>query len=604
MKLALLLAAPLALSAAEVRLTNDNSAYISVYTLATGSAYTDPVLQECSVARGRQNEPTVVVDPRDTRVLVGSSNDYCGVYAGSPAGSFVPNGPIWLGYYRSEDAGRSFVSSLVPGYPGDVSPYAALAAIRTASAGDPVAAWDGHGRLYMGAESSEDPAGTKKGFGDVWVARFDNPGGASGNTLNDGKRYLGASIVARGSSSPATGKFNDKTALEADRSGGACDSNVYFAWSRFTGPSVSNIYFARSTDHGQTWSSPLLLTSSTSNVQDPEIAVTGNGHVYVTFDHGATNSRPAGIGLVKSTDCGATFGKSALIVQYTPYTAQDAASPQPIPSPASAQEAPLDEGKRTAGALNSDCGDFADACQSGYTFFRRDTITRSRADQFDPAHEYIYITYEASKPGTETPTGTTYGSIRPGTGSQSGAYFVRYDGAAGIATTPKLIDPQNKGHQFFTAISADGGVLHALWWDSRNDPSYSPMRPVGNDAAGKVHPSLDVYASSSTDGGATWTRAVRLTSVTSNPNFEQFDDRSVPFAGDYLWVTSYGSFAFGAWTDWRNTVAGPDPREPGATDGADVKQCRTFDASTGVWNGDQCPHAGGLDQDIYGSRTP
>ena len=92
----------------------------------------------------------------------------------------------------------------------------------------------------------------------------------------------------------------------------------------------------------------------------------------------------------------------------------------------------------------------------------------------------------------------------------------------------------------------------------------------------------------------------------SNPNYEQFSDRTVPFAGDYLWVSMVGSSAYGVWTDWRNTVAGDDPREVAGddNDGADVYQCRTFDLTTGTWSGDQCPHEGGLDQDIYGSRLP
>src|SRR6516225_11166841 len=231
-----------------VRLSRDTSSggYVSVYTMATGIPYTDAVLAECSIARGRQNEPAVAVDPRNASVLIGSSNDYCGVYAGSTT-TFVPAGPIWLGYYRSEDGGRSFRSSLVPGYPGDVSPYAALAKIRTASAGDPVIAWDAHGRVFMGSESSDDPSGSKKTFGDVWVATFDNPGGENGSTFNDGKRFVGMTTVAKGSSAPnLLGKFNDKTALEADRTGGACDDNVYFSWSRFTGSGASNIYFSRS----------------------------------------------------------------------------------------------------------------------------------------------------------------------------------------------------------------------------------------------------------------------------------------------------------------------------------------------------------------------
>jgi hypothetical protein len=93
----------------------------------------------------------------------------------------------------------------------------------------------------------------------------------------------------------------------------------------------------------------------------------------------------------------------------------------------------------------------------------------------------------------------------------------------------------------------------------------------------------------------TWTGKARQTNFTSNGNYEQFSNRAVPFAGDYLRVTSMGSFAFGVWTDWRGTVAGTDPREPSATDGADVLQCRTFDTSAQAWSGDLCPRNGGLD---------
>ena len=600
-----ILSAISAAAAPEVRLTNDVAGgYTSLYQLATGHSYTDFVLQECGIARGRQNEPSVAMNPRDSRVLVGSSNDYCGVYAGSPAGTFAPVGPIWLGYYRSTDGGANFTSSLVPGYPGDTSQYAPLAKIRTASSGDPVLTWDNHGRLFVGSESSEDPTGSKKGFGDVWVARFDNPLGEGGNTLRDGLQFQGTAIVARGSSSPGTGKFNDKTSIQADRSGSVCDGNVYFAWSRFTGAGVSNIYFSRSTDHAATWSSPILLTSSVGNVQDPEISVTGNGHVYVSFDQGSTNSKQVnGVGIAKSIDCGKTFAKPVVAAAYITYDAQDISAPAAPSAPTSARDDPLSaEGTRAAGSLSRDCGDFADACQSGYTFFRRSSSTRSSADQTDTLHDYIYLTFDATKPGSEVDTGTSYGSIRPGRGSQSAVYFVRFDGATGQASAPALMDNQRVGHQFFPAISADAGILHALWWDSRNDPAYSAARPIGNDDAGKVYPSLDVYASTSGDGGAHWSVPARVTANSTNGNFEQFDNRSVPFAGDYLWVTSVGAAAFGTWTDWRRTVAGTDPRQPADASGADVTQCRTF--VNGAWTGDQCPHAGGIDQNIFGSVVP
>jgi hypothetical protein len=184
-------------------------------------------------------------------------------------------------------------------------------------------------------------------------------------------------------------------------------------------------------------------------------------------------------------------------------------------------------------------------------------------------------------------------------------YFVRYDGRTGNASMPRLIDNEPIGHQTFADISADGGVLHALWWDSRSDPCYSPMRPIGNCAGGATVASLDVWATSSTNFGDSWAAPIRVSSVTSNPNYEQFDNRAVPFAGDYLWITSMGTFAFGAWTDWRNTVAGSDAREVSADDhdAADVLQCRTQTAS-GDFTADTCPRDGGLDQDIYGTLLP
>jgi hypothetical protein len=609
---------------ADVRLTNDchplagcGAGYTSAYTLATGVPYTDATLEECTISRGRQNEPSVAVNPRNTSVLLGSSNDYCGVYNRTIGGRPAAVGPIWLGYYRSTNGGSSWISSLVPGYPDDDSPYKALFGGRTATSGDPVIAWDNHGRAFFGAEASDDPAGTPKTFGDVWVARFRNPDGPDApTTTRDGLEYYGTTVVAHGSSAPnLLGVFHDKTSIEVDRTGGACDGNVYFSWSRFNGNGANAIYFSRSTDHGVTFSSPMKLTASLKSLQFPDISVTSNGHVYVTFrTFESVGPSTNAVGIAKSTNCGATFGRSRLLTTFIPYDAQDQASPEPVPTQAVRDDPGGEEEGSTAPSDRArDCGDFADACTSGYTFFRRDTQVRSTADQLDAAHEWIYIVYDPSKPGTQVSTGTTYGSIERGIGSQSGIYFFRYDGATGGMTTPALIDPQGTGHQLFPDISADGGVLHSVWWDSRFDSCYSPARPVGNCADRKTVPSLDVFGATSTDAGTTWTGHAKLTDVRSNPNYEQFDNRAVPFAGDYLWVTSLGSFAYGVWTDWRDTVQGTDPREsPEDEDAAtaDVHQCRVLDTiptkkgSIKAWSGDLCPHAGGLDQNIYGDLSP
>jgi hypothetical protein len=605
---------------ADVRLSNDapgTSGYVSDYTLTTGTPYTDATLQECSRSRGRENEPSVAMNPRNPQVVVGSSNDYCGVYNdGVDAfGAPIPSGPIWLGYYRSQDGGTSFTSSLVPGYPDDVSPYAARANVRTATAGDPVLAWDAEGRLFAGAEASEDPAGTKKTFGDVWVATFVNPQGTGGATVNDGKEFLRSVIVARGTSAPnLLGKFQDKTAIEADHTAQSpCRNNVYFANSRFVGNGGSNIYFYRSTDHGASFSKGTLLTTSANDVQDPEIAVTSNGHVYVTYDatlH-AGNSTYDAILYNKSTDCGATFSPARVLTAFNRFTYVDRSAARPEPVQVGAEDSVGEEETDAPAGTRRDCGDFAEACASGYTYPRVDAAPRATADQLaPPTDERVYVTFEQTIPGTETPTGTTFGTVEPGTGGQGGVYFMRLDGATGATTAPTLIDPTDhtagRGHQFWADVSADGGVLHFVWYDSRNDPCYSRTRPVGNCADRSVVPSLDVYATRSADHGTTFAAATRISDVSSNPNFEQFAGRTVPFLGDYIWVSSLGDTSFGVWTDYRNTVAGVDLREAeddDHDDGADVLQCRTMLADGSI-TGDTCPRSGGLDQDIYGDKTP
>jgi hypothetical protein len=588
----------------DVRLTNDDpslSGYVSDYTLVTGQPYSDDVLAACSQSRGRQNEPAVAVDPRNRRVIVGSSNDYCGVFQAT--GAFLGLGDVWLGYYRSENGGASFVSSLVPGYQGDHSPYASRAHVRTADSGDPVLAWDNHGRLFAGSESSTNPERPSQTFGDVWVATYENPGGPSGATTNDGKEFVRSVDVATGSAAPnLLGVFHDKTAIEVDRTGGACDGNVYFAWARFTGGGSngfnSSVYFVRSTDHGRTFSAPMKLSQTVHDIQFPDISVTGNGHVYVTYRQFAdvrSHSTVDAIAYNASTDCGASFSSPRLVQAFEPYDPTDIS---------------------VLGGISTDCGDFAFACISGYTFMRGGTQVRSTADQHDTAHDYVYVAYDPSIPGTEVPSGTTYGSITSedlpakyhrNVGSQSGIYFFRLNGATGAHTAPVLVDdPRARGGlQRFPDISVDAGRMHALWWDSRNDACYSPARPLGNCANKSTVPSIDAYSAAGVASTLTWSPAVRLSDVTSNPNWEQFGGRSIPFGGDYLYISSVGAFSYGVWTDWRNVVAGTDPREGGDSDadGADVKQCRAQNPD-GSFGRDTCPFAGGLDQNIYGDTTP
>lgn len=590
----------------DTRLSNDapgTSGYVSNYTSVTGKPYTDATLAECSRARGRQNEPSVAVNPRNARVIVGSSNDYCGVFNdGEDAdGAPLPVGPIWLGYYRSQNGGASFQSSLVPGYPEDTSPFGDRAQVRTATAGDPVLAWDGDGRLFAGSESSGDPAGTKKTFGDVWVATYVNPAGVGGATLNDGKEFRRSVVVAHGASAPnLNGVFHDKTAIAADRTNNPrTRGNVYFAWSRFTNGG-SNIYVVRSTNHGATFSKPKLLTKSENAIQDPDIAIRGDGTVTVTWDSSSKKSARDSINYSVSTNGGATWSRSRRLTRYISYDAQDVSDPT-AEAPTSGPDFEGAEGDEEAAGNARDCGVLESACASGYIFFRRTTSPRSSADQTARRNPWVYVVVDPVVPGSQVPTGTTYGAIEVGVGGQSAVYAIRFNPLTGAKSGLVRIAPEATGHQLFADVVADSGVVHVMWWDSRNDRCYSPARPVGNCADGTLVPSLDVFGTTLNRTTLAPAAITRVTDVTSNPNWDQFAGRTVPFAGDYLWIDSAAGRTFSTWTDYRNTVPGNDPRTAGTR--GDVLQCRT-PRQDGTFTGDTCPRAGGLDQNIYGDLSP
>ena len=141
-------------------------------------------------------------------------------------------------------------------------------------------------------------------------------------------------------------------------------------------------------------------------------------------------------------------------------------------------------------------------------------------------------------------------------------------------TTPMLIDDQPTGHQLFPDIAVANGTLHAIWWDSRNDPSLLARRaPSATTRRATPSPSLDVYGATSTD----------VRRVLDRPGADERRPRAIPTTSSSATApyrspaTTCGSRRAAAgpsatWTDWRNTVQGADPRE--ATRGRGRRQRR------------------------------
>lgn len=570
---------------------------------------TDATTAACSANNRQQNEPSAAVAPHDGDLMVSGANDYC----------TVPTiGGTWAGFYYSNDAGATWSNSLLPGYPTDTTPKGRASPLfgLANNAGDPVQAWDNDGHLYYAgiAFNRARPAN-----GSLWVARYDWSSGPA-------PKYEFTTLAARGTPSPIfLGLFHDKIMMEVDRGADSPhDGNVYACWARFTASGPNNgIFLVRSTDGGLTFSNPQKISDNIHGSQFCDIAVTSDGTVFVAWrqfefmpDRGQRQDNA--VAWVKSTNGGAKFTKPAIAAPFLGWDAGDQTA-APADYGAAKYEACL-AGDGTLGpcagpdpqATARDCGDGPFACQSGYVFLRADTQVRITADPNGDPDE-VFVVYDASVPGSQTPTRTTYGTMGSGTGSQASVYFIRTTNGGGSWTSPSRIDPQATGHQFFPDIDATDGVLHAVYHDSRIDDSTGPASgdyrtvPISNqwvagNPPGAVSggPGLETFYATSADDGATWT-TLRVSSVAQMPQYEMFGNRDVPFHGDYNYISAADGRVFMAWTDTRDVVSGTDPRYPvDGVDGFDVLQCRVQD-DDGVWGDDTCPNDGGLDQNIYGA---
>jgi hypothetical protein len=557
----------------------------------------------------QQNEPTAAVNPLDPNKMTAGANDYCA----------VPTvGDSWAGFYYSSNKGTTWANSLLPGYTTDTSAEGKASPLYrfVLSAGDPVQDWDRSNHLYYGgiAFNRARPAS-----GSIWVARYN---WAPPLATPD---HEFTTIVSRGTPSPLfLGNFEDKIELEADDGVNSPHSgNVYVCWARFTGGVNNFIEFARSTDGGRTWRTQKISEAIHGN-QECDIAVSRTGVVMVTwrqyeFNANRGQAQKDAIAWVRSDNGGASFTKPAVAKEFLHWDMGDQTS-NPVANGQARYEACLAADGTLGGcegpeprAFARDCGDGPLACQSGYVFGRVNSAPRNAADPAAGADpDSFYVVIEATVPGSQKATGTTYGTVDSGTASQSSIYFTKTTNGGASWSPLTRVDPQGKGNQFYPDIDANAGKLHVVWQDTRADTATdwltlpfqntkSATNPPGSTSTGNAVQSF--YATSSNDG-ASWTSNA-ASSVAYPLNWEQFGNRDVPFFGDYNYISAVGSTVLMNWADGRDTVAGNDPRYTNGdgTDGFDVHQCRVQDA-TGAWSSDRCPNAGGLDQQIWGLVIP
>jgi hypothetical protein len=519
----------------------------------------------------QNNEPFSVVSPTNPDLVIAGWNDYCSG---------------WMGLGFSIDGGETWTDSLVPGYVGDTSPEGVASPEfgRTNAASDPVGAFNADGTMfYFGSLSFNEFAGPGTNS-DVWVARY-----AVRDPETDPMYqaypldYLSTTRIGKG---PAAanffGIFNDKEMVEVDRSPTSpFEGNLYECWTKFPGAGTPTIRFRASSDTGLTFSAVVNLTEGGAG-QGCDIAVEADGDIYVIWrDFELSSShKNFGVSFARSTNGGLTFSKARKIADLVAYNPFDTAR---------------------------DCGDGTELCPSGFVFHRYPLEPRITAD---PTGQLpgVFAIFNAVDPATMVESDSTYSSAGFGTGmvGQSFAYVSRTTDGGATWSAPAKVSNPSEGHAFFPDGDALAGRLAVVWQDSREDDCYSVQRPASNDEDATRCGDLDgesvnTYMAVSADG-STFGPSIQVSSVSQMPQYEMFSAVSVPFLGDYNWIqlvqVEGGLFGYMSWTDNRDVVPGPDPRED-PQDG--------FDVLNWVDNGDgtftRQFNLGGLDQNIYGNSV-
>ena len=445
------------------------------------------------------------------------------------------NADAWLGLFKSFDGGRTWRSTLLPGYPQDISAEGLASPIKGRQAGtDPVVRAGTNGLFYYAGLAFDRGADAPSA---IFVARFiDRNDREEGDSI----AYLGTRIV---DADPGT-RFLDKTALAVDipRSTATCTIDaptedglqasqvipagpVYVAYSAFTetgGQETSQILFARSIDCGQTWSTPKNLSAGHILNQNAQIAVDpATGAVYVSWRRFQFGTQGPGILVVKSVDGGGTFGKPVLVAPLSPF----------------------DQGTTA-------------------TSFRTNSFQAMTVDSAGR----VYIAWPERGFATQRPDRLTGDArIVVSTSANGSAWSIR-----------RAIETGGLGHQIMPALTFHGGKLRLLYYGLREDVSqlfgpYVDEAPIlaAPDPKPKRH-TIDVYIAQAAPGPSPNFVITRLSDYAfgsleagapiqqlqfNPPNLPLFRQGAVPFLGDYIDLAPAPMFVQGSDGSWIYNMA-------------------------------------------------
>jgi hypothetical protein len=282
---------------------------------------------------------------------------------------------------------------------------------------------------------------------------------------------------------------NDKNWLACDQTSGPYANYAYTTMTRSGGGN-----FARSMDHGATWTNTFAPT--TQNLPGMMVCVGADGNVqggavFVVTNSG--NSFSATYTFYKSTDGGATFVQKS-----------------------------VQQWANTVGSQVSGRNSVSNMRTRPYPMIAAD-------NSYGANRGKLYCVYASNDP--------------PGATGKSDVWCrSSSDGGTSWSSAVRVNDDPNTQNrqQWHPAIWCDKetGKLYAMWMDTRDCPT--------NDSA-------LIYASYSTDGGATWVQNQQISNKKMKIDCASCGGGGTPrYEGDYNGIVSNKKGAMAAWTDFRS----------------------------------------------------
>lgn len=291
------------------------------------------------------------------------------------------------------------------------------------------------------------------------------------------------------------------------------DPNIVVAAAKDWRTGPKQVWYYRSTDGGKTFADGHVDTGATElpNGSDPVLYFDATGALYLSFiGYNQDDLTVGGIFVARSPDAGLTWGKPSEVAAHSNIDFHDK------------EWLTVDRAGKFKGAVyvtwtrfrkitaNSERGDIVEShsTDNGQTWSEAVVVSQAAQDDnqgsfpvVGPAGE-LYVLYYNNQ---NTPTATTGRGLYIGKSTDGGKTFAQ---ARKVATvSPPLSPLPGSNFRIFVlptlAVDPHSGALYAAW----NDFS-------GNDT--------DVMLTRSTDGGHSWSKAVRANSDPATPHHDQF----------------------------------------------------------------------------------